>query len=300
MILKEEEVLNTSYLTKVKKKKVLIQEYVTKIDNTPIPNQTPQILRYKTYYFGDNQRTLFIHHTLRFSNKHIQSEIGYALLHTANGKKRGKDIAVGIDNLHTIFTYNTFSKTIGFFMHWQKNETTIELARKALVYEKQTLCSIPIMQWSATLSRYIAFTNKRGFWYSLSLRKARNDISFIPQFDWEWYAKRWHALTLLFDVNGWYLFNSHPNPCYYSPKKTDSTMAGVRLDTPFFKGTLGFSCHQGYSFWDRVNLYSYGFSYKKEGKRKYSFECDFGNSSGRNLTTSYKSTECTFGVAAQW
>lgn len=279
---------------------MLLKEYATKTDNTPIPQQASRPVDYKIYYFGDNQRTLFIHHTLRFFHKNTKIAVGYTLLHTPNGKKRGKDIAFGIDNLHTILTYNTFSKNIGFVMHWQTEDTTIEFAREALVYEKQTLCSLPVMQWRATLSRYIALTNQRGLWYSFSLRKARSNVSFISQFDWEWYAKKWRTLQFLLDLNGWYLFDSHPTPCYYSPKRTDSTMAGMRIYAPLFEGKLRLSYQQGYSFWDRVNLYSYGFSYMKEGKRSYTFRCDFGNSSSRTINSNYKSTECLLGVDAQW
>lgn len=262
--MKEVEVLNTTYLQKAKKVSILLQQDKQKrqADNK-IPKNNA--LQYRFYMLNDNQGTHFTTSTLILKKERLWTIFSQAYLNKELETSYG-GLRLWYNNIKGLLLYDQKEKSIGFDFEYQYDNFTLSLQRKNLIYSKQTKCSAKEMNNRIALSHYLQLSPFRGLWYSLAYEKMKKNSAFTPQFDWEYYARKYKNILFVLDMNGWYQFNTTPNKCYYSPQKTDSTLLALRSYVQLPKQSqIRIEIAKGYSFWEKklfIQL-SFGISLQK-------------------------------------
>jgi len=301
----QNEVLNISELKVVKltPKTITINEYQQKA--------LPWQIDIDYDYFSDNQNTTM--HTLGakfYKNNDFYSV--FALFKWYHLKEKGTKNAslAGIGYKNDKFTADIFydtstKKSIGFDFHTKVNDFNLFINKHNMVYSRRTVCSTNHTKIKTEITKYTQLDALRGLWWSLAYEKVDDNNNVItPQIDYDFYGFKNKKFTGTFYFSGWYQFNSKTTTCYYSPKKTDSNIVGVKLNKNLNKNL---KAHMqggiGYSFWDKTYLYSLK-GYVKTINYKTFFSklgCEISNSSTSSVTTKgYQSIECIWELSKKW
>ncbi|QCT94150.1 tetratricopeptide repeat protein [Caminibacter mediatlanticus TB-2] len=260
-------------------------------------------------YFKDNQKV-----SMLTENLELQKEIKYNLsiysffknykLKQNNESKKGNLYGIGIKK--TLFSFDIFNDNSGkkSFIGWHFKYKLLKniifnLNKTNLVYSRKSICSSNHSKIKAELTSYTKLTPFKDLWWSVSYEKIDdNNNVFTPQFDID-LLKIYNA-KLFF--SGWYQFNSKQTDCYYSPKKTDTNILGIKY-SKLLKQNLTFSTKMGYgySFFDKSFIYDLkaGLEYDKNNFNT-NLQCKYSNTNPTKNTNDYKSYECIINARYLW
>ena len=153
--------------------------------------------------------------------------------------------------------------TIRYQDRYKKHEYILEYTRQNAVFYTYRVCPVDeqIKADHFSASDYITFDDKTNLWANATLNHYSNsDNEAIGQFDWRFYYDRLSP-KFIYDValEGYYVFNTKPNDCFYSPNFNDNTL--LRIDPDYrwnkYLGIRGMG-GVGYSFKQNQLLYKYG------------------------------------------
>jgi len=181
---------------------------------------------------------------------------------------------------------------------------TFKLNRRNLVYSKHTYNSKEFMRLKGEITGYKTLKSKRAFWWSIAEEKIGNN-NFVStlQFDYDFYEELFDNFYLLYAIMGWYQLNFQTTSYYYSPKKADSNLIGLKLFYPLNeKINLLAKGFLGYSFLQETLLYKTSLWLKVKNNNEFAFGlgCDFSNSSSVSIDSEYKSLDCNFYIRKFW
>jgi hypothetical protein len=157
-----------------------------------------------------------------------------------------------------------------------------------------------------SISDYISLKNRTNIWANITFNNYSNsDLETIGQFDYRFYYDNINK-DLQYDLalEGYYVMNSSPNDCFYSPNFNDSTLLRVDPDYHFnrylsAKGMLG----AGYSFEAKQFLYKYGLWFYGDPMKNlsYSLGCMQSNSAKSGISgAGYYYRECKADLGYRW
>jgi len=285
--------------------------------NTIVSSEKEKIIPWELFlryeYFHDNQDTT-MHTFYSKLYKSIKLERIYFLYnfyHISENSlsKSGYQLGGGIqkDNWYfDIFGSYDSKKSVGFNFGYRFYDLfNFKLSRNNLVYSKRTVCSTNHTELKAEITNYKQLDYLRGLWYSLGIERVDDsNIVITPQIDYDIYGFILKNTKYAIYFSGWYQFNSKTTTCYYSPKKTDSNLIGIKIDKDL-KNNLQFHAQGGigYSFWDQNYLYSIK-AYLKTTPSKTFYSklgCELSNSSKKTINTQgYRSYECSWELDKKW
>lgn len=263
-------------------------------------------LIYNLDYFKDNQKTKMLTHYLQYKRKLNNFDIflfhRWYKLYEKNSQKSGNYTGIGFTKnslTMDIFKDNSGTNFIGWDFSYRFPYFLFNLNEHNLVYSRRSICSSKHKRLKAEITNY-SYKNHKELWYSLAYEKIDDGNNvFTPQIDTD--------LLYLKPVNiyfsGWYQFNSKQTDCYYSPKKTDNNIIGIKYNHNIYKYLhLLTKAGIGYSFWNRVKLYEIGGWIDTINFDSFysKFGCKYSNSSKNFSSKSYNYYECIFSVGKEW
>jgi hypothetical protein len=300
-LVEENETLNYQYIK------------LSKINKSHVYNVSPYVFsNYKNHfvynfnYFKDNQHTKMLTHYLKYTRNFRKLNIflfhSWYNLYEKKNHKNGSYTGIGFTKnrlTFDIFKDKNEKNNIGWDLSYKFPYFVFNLNKYNLVYSRKTACSTNHTRLKAEITNY-KYKNNKELWYSLAYEKIddKNNV-FTPQIDAD--------LIYLKPINiyfaGWYQFSSKDSKCYYSPKKVDNNILGIKYNHNISKHLhLLTKAGIGYSFWDKIKLYEIGgwidtinfdLFYSK-------FGCKYSNSSKNFSSKSYNYYECIFSVGKEW
>ncbi|WP_457559872.1 tetratricopeptide repeat protein [Caminibacter sp.] len=310
-LLSEKEALDFTYLKKttLNKKKVLTKE-IRKYRFKP---EYKWKIEGDTDYFKDNQKTLMWTENLKISKYLLKKYYGFAFfknyyLNQSASNKKGSLFGIGFKKEPILFDvfYDTNTKKPGWdfsYLNFLINGLTLNINRHNMVYSRKTVCSSKHMKTKIELTKYKAFNEYRDLWWSLAYEKVDDSNNVItPQFDYSFYNFFIKKESFILYLSGWYQFNSKQTDCYYSPKKTDSNIIGIKNKhtfSPFLSSLI--KIERGYSFWDKSYLYNIAaYLNLKKNNLSAKIGCSLSNTTPVKNTNNYKSIECIANARILW
>jgi tetratricopeptide (TPR) repeat protein len=263
-------------------------------------------LKYDLDYFKDNQQTKMLTHYLEYKRDFNNFDVfvfhRWYKLYEKNNEKTGNYTGIGFTK--NKFTFDIFKDhseipALGWDFSYKFPYFSFNLNEHNLVYSRRSICSSKHKRLKAEVTNYSASKNKE-LWYSLAYEKVDDGNSVItPQIDDDlFYIK---PVDIYF--SGWYQFNSKPTKCYYSPKKTDNNIIGIKYKKDFLKYLhLSTKAGIGYSFIDKAKLYEIGgwINTIKFDSFYSKLGCKYSNSSKVSSSNSYNYYECIFSIGKAW
>jgi hypothetical protein len=300
----EKEVLNYQYikLNEINKSNINKLTYANLKNNSYYKNY----LKDNFDYFEDNQQTKMLTNFLQYKRHFNKFDIflfnRQYKLYEQGRKKTGQYTGIGLKNnriIFDIFKDDSGKNEIGWDFSYRFPYFLFNLNEHNLVYSRKTICASEHKRLKAELTNY-SYKDNKELWYSLAYEKIDDGNSvFTPQIDTDIYYI--NPIDIYF--SGWYQFNSKQNECYYSPKKTDNNIIGIKYNHNISKYLhLLTKAGIGYSFWDRVKLYEIGgwvdtvnfdSFYSRLG-------CKYSNSSKNFSSNNYHYYECIFTIGKNW
>ena len=267
-------------------------------------------------YFQDNQNINMLTNQIKvfknINNIWLYLFFTQYTLKDNTKRARGNYYGIGIkkDNLYgELFLDKSRINNIGWNLTYLTNflnyGLTFRIDKKNLVYSRHTYCSKEFMRLKGEVSGYKQLSSNRESWWSIAYEKIddKNNVLTL-QFDYDFYEKSFSKLNTIYAISGWYQFNSKNTSCYYSPKKSDNNLVGIKAYYPLLNISFNLKAKAflGYSFWQKALLYNTGVWLKSKNSNEYNFEvgCNFSNSSPAKFSKKYKSTECNFYIRKFW
>ena len=278
-------------------KKVIEKNFET--DNNSKYNYNK--IGFKFYYFQDKPQIHELDYGVYSKNKNLEISISKWKLWQFSKKRDGKyltflykfnrwNVGLEIGNYHSLNYLYPYLEYDNYFTYLYKRTITGK--------EKQSFCGIDKHLYTDhfILSKWSGFSNGYRYfdklYYSLDLGKTNSNISFTPQFNYNFYNIQNKNSNIYLYLTGWYQFNSSPTKCYYSPNFYDSTFIELH---PNYKNTEAI-LKSGYSFKEQTFLYSYGLNYINNNVK---IGC-MKNYSIKNGINGYWYLECYANVGVSW
>ncbi|WP_457563352.1 tetratricopeptide repeat protein [Caminibacter pacificus] len=269
-----------------------------------------QITTKYNFYHDTQKTTMHLLGIKIFKNNKSYSLFGLYKWYHLKEKGTKSSYLAGIGYKNDKFTADIFydtstKKSIGFDFYTKVNHLNLFLNKHNMVYSRRTVCSTNHIKIKAEITKYTQLDDLRGLWWSLAYERVddSNNI-FTPQIDYDFYEFNKKTYTGTFYFSGWYQFNSKTTSCYYSPKKTDANIIGIKLNKNLNQALkTHIQGGIGYSFWDKTYLYSIkGYIKNINTKKLYTkLGCKISNSSSSSVTThGFQSIECLWEIDKKW
>ena len=238
----------------------------------------PNYLLGKGYYFEDSDGIIFKSADLFYRRYNVTRDVSlgvdgglFSVYEPTKGTRDG--VRYGASLFYGNFAFrlgvNQFEKfsevvpTVRYQDRYQNHEYILEYTRQNALFYTYRVCPVDeqITTDHFAVSDYATFDDKTNLWSNLTANNYSNgDLELIGQFDWRfYYGKIDEKFTYDFALEGYYVFNSKPNDCFYSPDFNDNTLLRVDPDYRWnrYIGLRGMA-GAGYSFKSNQLLYKYG------------------------------------------
>jgi len=253
-------------------------------------------------YFEDNQQTRMRIYALKAQERinddlNLTAGVRRYSLDQQHRHADGQEYRVGVRVKDILASYvlddSGDKRRHGYAIATSWRGATISLSRLNAVYEKRTICSKELMKTKLSVSTNTTLWD-RDLWMRADLAKIGDDYEKTFLYDYVVWKKEYSQDKKIWSsVAGWYQFHSRTTECYYSPSKTDATLAMLHWSAPVGpKMRLRLKGGAGYSFWDESLLYNLGMRVEGDAPLPFDIGCDYSNSSTRFQGEGYRSLEC--------
>ena len=306
----QNEALDYLYLKKIKATKKNIFQQVLKDNSSPPYN-------WEVYadldHFADNQKTKML--TYYFS---ISKRINYFFpfifykgytLKVISSNKKGFLYGAGIKKkpfLFDAFFDNSGKKTIGWdfeYYPFSYRGMTLRLNKHNMVYSRKSICSSNHTKIKAEITQYKTIKNPRELWWSLAFEKVDDGNNVLtPQLEYDILSYSYKKTPFILYYSGWFQFNTKQTTCYYSPKKTDTNILGLKIIKPYKYISIKFKGGLGYSFFDKSYVYTLGLWGNSINIHNFDSKlgCELSNTTPIKKTSNYESYECELILRKRW
>lgn len=276
------------------------------------------------YYFEDSEGVQFKSADLFYRRYNVTKDVSlgvdgglFLVQEPLKGKRTGYRYGASVFYNHFAFRLgiNRFEKfsevvpTIQYQNRYKNHEYVLEYTRQNALFYTYRVCPVDekIKADHFSGSDFITFEDKTNLWLNITANNySNNDLEAIGQFDWRFYYDQ-VTESFVYDIalEGYYVANTKPNDCFYSPNFNDSTL--LRIDPDYrwnkyiaLKGMAG----AGYSFEAKQFLYKYGAWLYGDpmNNLSYTLGCLQSNSarSGTNSQEGYYYRECKAELGYKW
>ncbi|WP_456479273.1 tetratricopeptide repeat protein [Nautilia sp.] len=254
-------------------------------------------------YYQDNQNTKMLtkKYVLKKRNLFLFYK-NYTLTQTSN--KKGFLYGAGIELnsfLFDVFRDKSGKKNIGWDIRYSLSRPegfTLFFNRHNLVYSRKNVCAANFSKIKAEVT-----SSSKNIWWSLAYERIDDSNNALtPQLEYDIKSFSYGTVPFTAYFSGWYQFNTKQTACYYSPKKSDTNILGIKTQKNLGIFKILLKGGIGYSFFDNTYVYKIAFRTKNNNRKKFLLDlmCEYSNTSPVSKNSDYKSLECKLEASKKW